>query len=421
MVTMSEHSISENTGAVPRTIRDYNRKLVLRAAAERETFSVTDIVADVMLSRQSVMKALTHFLDGGLIVPLGKGSSTESGGKKPEMYALRPPQRILAILQRTNAMVFQLMDMSCNNLDSLSIAISKTLTDDEFVEALRAGAQKMMMHNPDLKTTLYGVAMAVGGQVELEHHTLHRSMYFTNLSVGLPVYDILKTIFPDVPCIQVDCIGRMAGQAVLFNADLIHNNKRVFTLYIDRGITGCFFMDGKLQTESTQMLLEAGHMVLDAHDDERCTCGKYGCAESLISLQRMRRSIEEQLPRYPDSCLAHIAPRLIGFDDVFSGSRGGDALCRCESQRLAGAIGHLLRNIFLVCEPGLVVFMGNFANADAAFDETLREAVHSDYVYTLREGTFDVYYDHRELSMVEAQGCAQSVIQSFYEDERLYT
>ena len=277
------------------------------------------------------------------------------------------------------------------------------------------------MRNPDLKTTLYGVAMAVGGQVELEHHTMHRSMYFSNLSVGLPVYDILQTIFPNVPCIQVDCIGRMAGQSVLLNAELIHKNKRVFTLYIDRGITGCFFMDGKLQTESTLMLLEAGHMVLDAHDDERCTCGKYGCAESLISLQRMRRSIEEHLPQYPDSCLAHIAPRLIGFDDVFSGSRSGDALCMRESRRLAGAIGHLLRNIFLVCEPGLIVFMGNFSNADAVFDETLRAAVKSDFVYTLREGTFGVFYDRRDLPALEAQGCAQSVIKFFYDDERLYT
>lgn len=421
MLYLSEQTITENVGAMPRTIRDHNRKLVLKAVAERDTFSVTDIAADVMLSRQSVMKALTHFLDRGLIVSLGKGSSTEIGGKKPEMYVFRPPQRILAILHRTNAMVFQLMDMACNCLDTLSIPISKAMTDDEFVEALRAGAQKMMMRNPDLKTTLYGVAMAVGGQVELEHHTMHRSMYFSNLSVDLPVYDILQTIFPEVPCIQVDCIGRMAGQSVLFNTELIRKNKRVFTLYIDRGITGCFFMDGKLQTESTLMLLEAGHMVLDAHDDERCTCGKYGCAESLISLQRMRSSIEEQLPQYPDSCLAHIAPRLVGFDDVFSGSRSGDALCRCESQRLANAIGHLLRNIFLVCEPGLVVFMGNFSNADAVFDKTLREAVQSDYVYTLREGTFDVFYDHRELPAIEAQGCAQSVIKFFYDDERLYT
>ena len=65
--------------------------------------------------------------------------------------------------------------------------------------------------------------------------------------------------------------------------------------------------------------------------------------------------------------------------------------------------------------------MGNFSNADAVFDETLRAAVKSDFVYTLREGTFGVFYDRRDLPALEAQGCAQSVIKFFYDDERLYT
>lgn len=418
---MGDQVSTENMAAKPRTIRDHNRRLVLKAATQRGTFSVADLAQDVMLSRQSVMKALTHFLDRGVIIPLGKGVSTEIGGKKPERYMLCPPQRLIAILHRTNAMVFQMMDMSSKCLDTLSLPISKELTDQEFVETLRAGVQKLMMRNPDLQQRLYGVAMAVGGQVEQEHYTMHRSMYFSNLSIGLPVYDILREIFPDVPCIQVECIGRMAGQAVLFNSDWMHLNKRIFTLYFDRGITGCLFMEGRRHTESTLMLLEAGHMVLDPHDDERCTCGKYGCAESLISIQRVRRSIAEQLPQYPDSCLAHIAPRLIGFDDVFSGSRSGDPLCVKESKRLAEAIGHLLRNIFLACEPGQVVFMGNFSHADQVFNDTLHEALKSDYVYTLQESNYDIYYDSRDLMTLEALGCAQSVINSFYDDDSLYT
>ena len=126
-------------------------------------------------------------------------------------------------------------------------------------------------------------------------------MYFTNLSVGLPVYDILKEIFPEALDIQVDCIGRMAGQSIFLNEELIRSNERIFTLYFDRGITGCFFMDGKIQTESALMLLEVGHMVLDSHDDLQCTCGKYGCAESLTSINKVRRNIAGQLAEYPAS------------------------------------------------------------------------------------------------------------------------
>jgi len=418
--SMPNSPAAEAMGALPRTIRDLNRRVILKAAAARGTFSVSDIAADVMLSRQSVMKAFTHFIDRQIIVPLGRGVSTETGGKRPEIYAMRPPQRCIAILHRTREMVFRLLDMSANILDSLSIPIEKTLSDKEFVEVIRAGGQKLLIRNAGASEALYGVAMAVGGLVEPEQHSLYRSMYFTNLSRGLPVYDILRDIFPQCRNIQVECIGRMAGQAILQDTECMRANKRVFTIYIDRAITGSFFLDGKLHEENSLVMIEAGHMILDPQDDERCTCGNFGCVESLISLRRVRRSIAQKIEKYPDSCLAKIAPRMIGFEDIFAGSRSGDELCMLEVRRLAGVIGQMIRNTFLVCDPGLVVFMGNFSNVDDVFDKELRRVIGSQFVYTLREGTFDIAYDQRDLVTLETLGCAQSVINAFFEDNALY-
>lgn len=408
------------TGSTPRTIRDYNRRAVIKAALERSTFSVADIASDVLLSRQSVMKALNYFLEQEMIVPLGKGSSSETGGKKPELYALRPPQRFITILHRTDELVFRLMDLSANILDSFSIKVTKALSDEELIEDLNAGSQKLLVRNPEAKPVLYGVSVAIGGLIDPKSSTLYRSMYFSGIMRGLPIHDIVRKIFPSVPCVLVDCIGRMAGQAALLSPELLRRHRRIFTLYMDRAITGCFFLDGKFQSDSAMMMVEVGHMVLDERDDEVCTCGRRGCAESLVSLQRMRRSIAEQIHDYPDSCLCEIGSRHVGFEDLFAGSRSGDALCQKEVRRLASVMGRLLQNIFLVCNPGLVVFMGNFGCADEVFDSTLRSAIHNDYVYTLRNGTYDIVYDHRDLLTLETLGCAQSMIEAFYDDDALY-
>lgn len=420
MAMMNDQIKTEITGAMPRTIRDFNRRVVLKAAVEREVFSASDIAADVALSRQSVMKAITHFLDKEIIISLGKGASTEIGGKKPELYTFRPKHRLITILHRTDEMVFQVMDLFSNCLDEISIPIDKSLNDEKFVEVLQEGTKILFEQNEDLKERLYGVSMAVGGQVEPKNHTMHRSMYFTNLSIGLPVYQILKQIFPEVRCIQVDCIGRMAGQSILLDEELVRKNERIYTLYFDRGITGCFFMDGKIQTDTALMLLEVGHMVLDSHDDELCTCGKYGCAESLISIRKVQKNVARLLQDYPDSCLARIPLNEIRFKDLFAGSRNGDELCRKEVRRLGQVIGHLLRNIFLVCNPGQVVLMGNFAEADEVFDQTLKEALQSNYIYTLREGEFKIRYERNDLMKLESLGSSQAVIKAFYEDELLY-
>ena len=411
---------NEVLGAMPRTIRDFNRKVVLKAAREHSEFSVADIASDVLLSRQSVMKALNHFLDKGIIVPMGKGNSSETGGKKPELYALRPPHKYIVILHRTDALVFNLMDMFANMLDTLSIPVTKSLTSEEFVEALRTGSEKLLFRNSKIANVLYGVVLAMGGLVEQKNHSLYRSMYFTNIRVGLPLYDILRDIFPDVPAIIVENIGRMAGHTVLVNLPKTNYSNRIFTLYIDRAITGCFFVDGKMQDDSAMMMIEVGHMVLDVHDMEPCTCGSYGCAENLISIKRVRRRISEQIESNPGSCLAKIPVNHITFADLFAGSKSGDALCVKEVERLAKLMSHLLRNIFLVCGTGLVVFQGNFSNADDVFDWVLRRSIQDDFVYTIRGGTFEIVYDKRDLITLESLGCAQSMIQAFYEDDNLY-
>lgn len=418
---MTDNNSNDIQGAMPRTIRDYNRRIVLKAARDRDTFSVADVALDVALSRQSVMKTINYFIKKDIIKSLGKGNSTETGGKKPEMYALRPPQRYIVILHRTDEIVFQLMDLFSNRLDSLRIPVTKSLTGDEFIEVLKSGSEKLLVRNPEARSVLYGVALAMGGLVELETGSLYRSMYYSNIPAGFMLQDILKEIFPEVPRIIVDNIGRMAGQSVLLDPERTKGWNRVFTLYIDRAITGCFFVDGILQSDKAQMMIEVGHMVVDPYDDEPCTCGNFGCVESLISLKRMRRSISDKIEKYPDSCLAKISAKRITFEDLFAGSRSGDALCINETKRLAKAIGHMLRNVFLACDPGLVVFMGNFSDAGEVFDTTVKQTIQNDFLYTVRPGVFDIAYDKCDLTKLETLGCAQSMIKAFYDDEDLYS
>lgn len=407
----------DSHGAIPRTIRNYNRRVVLNAVRGKKEFSVAEIASEVMLSRQSVMKAISYFIDKKIITPLGKGNSTESGGKRPEMYVLNPFQKLIVILQRTDEMRFSLMDMSADLLDVVSVDITKELTDEGFRSAILEGKQKLLEKNPQFADQIYGVAMAMGGLVELKKQALHRSMYFSNLSVGLPVYDILCQIFPEVSSIIVDNIGRMAGRSALLNPEITGRSNRILTLYIDRAITGCFFVDGRIQDGDVQMMIEVGHMIVDPYDDEACTCGNCGCAENLIKIRRIRKNLKKT---YPDTFLNGQPTDRIHYRDLFAGCKCGDPACRAEVERLATVLGRLLRNVLLACNPGMIVFIGNFADADNYFDEMLRKKLENDWVYCLRKEMFDLYYDRRDLALLETIGSAEAVIKAFYNDDELY-
>lgn len=72
----------------PRNIKLHNQKLVLSLFRTMTTASVSEISERINLSTTTVSKILAVLQENGLIKSIGKGSSTDEGGKKPELFAL---------------------------------------------------------------------------------------------------------------------------------------------------------------------------------------------------------------------------------------------------------------------------------------------------------------------------------------------
>ena len=68
----------------PRNIKLDNQKLVLSLFRTMTTASVSEISERINLSSTTVSKILAVLQENGLIKSMGKGSSSDEGGKEPE-------------------------------------------------------------------------------------------------------------------------------------------------------------------------------------------------------------------------------------------------------------------------------------------------------------------------------------------------
>ena len=98
---------------------------------------------------------------------------------------------------------------------------------------------------------------------------------------------------------------------------------------------------------------------------------------------------------------------------LFERSAAGEARARQISAYLAHCFALALQNLSLSYNQELVVFQGDFAWADANFDESLKAELRQ-FRYYPRGELFAIAYDRRELSVLAAQGGAGKLSEKYF-------
>ena len=79
--------MNRTAGSKPKTIRKNNLKTLLDIYRNNNEMTVADLINKVKLSRTTVMKLNEKLIQMNLINSIGKGTSTDEGGKRPELYS----------------------------------------------------------------------------------------------------------------------------------------------------------------------------------------------------------------------------------------------------------------------------------------------------------------------------------------------
>ncbi len=182
---------------------------------------------------------------------------------------------------------------------------------------------------------------------------------FTNLEVRSHLermLDMPVVVENDANCAALGEFWRGAGRGT----------KSLFLFTVGTGIGGSFIIDGEVWQGEDGIAGEIGHTVVMA-GGPRCSCGKGGCLEALVSATAIVR----------DYCrtrkgLACKASGSMTAKMVFDRARGGDKAARSVITRSARALGIGIANVFHLLNPELILVGGGVSRAGSLL---LRPAV----------------------------------------------
>jgi len=402
--------------AVPSALKYRNRELVLSCFRDHREHTVADIVSRTGISKLTVMRAIQFFCSKNILSSCGKGESTEQGGKRPEYFYFSSSQYLLTITLWPESLCLKLFTMELQELCHSSFSWIIPASPEVAFSFVREQAMALLRQANIRTEDLYGVSLSTSGIVDYDSLILKYSVHSPEWGTDIPVGRYLREIFGDKPYYFIENAGKCISRAIL--AEQLHPEKRMLILFTSWGLSGALIQDGKILSGRDSLIGEVGHMILDPRDTEECSCGSYGCLERLVSVARLRKRISMDPPP-ATSPLAKLAPEAITLNHLFFASQQQDPYARGHVAYLADCFSALLRNVALVFNPETVVFVGDYAIADAYFDQRMQQKFHQ-FHYLANSTPMEVRYDTRLLPELDARGGAISMLDHFFSDPALY-
>jgi len=241
--------------------------------------------------------------------------------------------------------------------------------------------EQMLVYAPAEGFRVCGLGISIPGTLD---HSSRRPLLIPTLPAlnNLPLCDLLETRYGLPTQLQVDVDAAALGE-YRFGAG--KGFRRLLFLAINAVVGAAFIVDGKLERLAQQYTGHICHIAI-ATNGLRCSCGKRGCINTLVSIDAMQRMVQRALRRGETTSLAqrlsngeYFSPQLLAEE----AARGDNVALQIynEMSRWLDAATVMYLNIF---EPNVLILGGGVLSTSELLLQQVRNAL---LTYTSAQGS----------------------------------
>jgi N-acetylglucosamine repressor len=329
--------------------RAHNASLVLRALYDLGPISRAEIARRTGLTRTSVGELVADLETEGLAEDIGRGPST--GGKAPTLVALIDDARQVVTLDLgERAFTAALLNLrgtirhrATRDLEGADGDAAVALVTDLIDEILATE------HSPIL-----GIGVGTPGIVG-EDGTIR---WAVNLSwADLPLGVLLQSRYR-LPTIVANDSRAAAIATYLFDGEDRPSN--LVAIKVGRGVGAGLVLNGELFGGDGDGAGEIGHIVVEP-DGAGCTCGRFGCLETVASAPAILRAAEA----------AGLEAQTL--DDLAASAAEGDTTALAVVRSAGRALGTAIANLIGILDVREIVVHGSVTALGEPWLEAIRD------------------------------------------------
>jgi len=397
-----------------KTLKQINRKVILNVLRNSGELEISKLSKKVNLSKPTLMKIMNHYIKKGLVIIAGKGSSTEEGGKKPNIYKFNEDGGYaIGIIISANKLSAVITNLKSRILDKISIALE---TDEEFDSVLKKiiDLYNCLIKNTEInRKRITGLAVGAYGITDFAKGKVIFSPHFPSWGKNLELKKKIEEQIPDKIPIFVDNHIRFQVFAEKISG-LAKEKNNVVAIQAGKGMVAGVIIENEIKRGNHSLIGEIGHMIVDPEAREICACGGKGCFEVMVSTDRVLRLAKEKYKEYPDSIIFNkSSPDEVDIYSIFDASNKGDRLALIVMDEVINWFGIGVSNIILMYDPQIMIIQGIFTKAGKYFLENLRKKINEISLFSIKRETEIKYSELGDKAGV--LGAASYVLSKYFE------
>jgi N-acetylglucosamine repressor len=364
----------------PPAIRRHNRSAVLRVIRERGPISRLDISQDTALTPATVTHIMSELIAEGYVAEVGYGSSS-AAGRRPILTDLVPHAILVAGVDiRPAGVTIALADVRANVLARSALPLLQNPDPIKTLDSIAEQIRNLVAAQQCTLSDLRGVGV---GTVGLVDSVTGVNLYAASLSwQGVAIASELTSRL-GVPVVVDNNVRTIAVAERLFG--LGQHVADLLVMYVGSGIGSGLVIGREVFRSNKHYAGEIGHMIV-APGGQKCSCGSYGCLDTVASGRVLLARARTLAAQHPDSALAQLeASAGLTIENVMRAADSGDELAHTIVCEATEYLGLALANLVNVLNPELVVLAGPIIHGGATVTECVRSVVqrHSYVVRTM--------------------------------------
>ena len=360
-----------------RSIKSSNRKKVLDLIRKLGDVSILELSMKTGVSKPTVKKIVDYYMYKNLIISVGKGNSTDEGGKKPELYKFNNEFGYVISIHITPDSIYHgITDLNIGFID-LQREIHSGNAKMEFVlDRVVSIIQNYIDSNIMAAERLIGIAIAFPGMVNPSDGLSIYSPHYHSWDNNYPFRsELLSRLGMEVD-IFMDCTNRYQAFAEKLQGLGIGKDNFIIVDAIEEGLGAGIIVGGRIKHGAQNISGEIGHMILCPDSKIKCICGGEGCFEAMVSTKRILKNIRDGYEEHKDSLIFQGRdPRSIEMEHLFEALNNNDDFAKEIIDDVIKWFALGLSNVIVVYDPQMIIIQGIYVNAGDYFISNLRQQI----------------------------------------------
>jgi predicted NBD/HSP70 family sugar kinase len=398
-------------------LKQINRKHILNMLRGYDEISIAELSKKANLSKPTIMKIMKYYIDKGFVVISGKGSSTEEGGKKPNIFKFNANGGYsIGMIITANKLKTVLTNLKTEIIKSISVDLDLDEDLESVIDKISDLYHKLLEDSNINSTKLLGLAIGVYGITDFDNGIVFYSPHYPSWGKNIKMRDKIKKKITDNIPIVLDNISRfhVFAEKTLGSAKNVSN---IISLLAGYGVGSGVIIENDIKRGFHKIMGEVGHMIINPSESMLCACGSRGCFEVMVSIKRLKKIIIDKSRDYPDSVFYNISDNgnlnNLEPEEIFKAYNAGDKLAGVAMEDIINWLAIGLANIILIYDPQVIVLQGVYNRAGENFLKMLRKKVEKISLTNIKKDTKIKFSELGDMAGV--LGAAAFVISKFFE------